>query len=173
MAGSEKSGFSAAHADLLQGATCIVTPDEDTEADHLTRLTDFWTSLGCRVLAMSPEEHDRKVARISHLPHAVAAAVVRAALGADASAAECTGNGFRDATRIAAGDPALWTGILMENRSEVLSALADVRREMALLVEILERMDEEALTRFLAEARTLRTRVPPASPQSYGSNQSS
>lgn len=173
MAGSEKAGFEAARADLFQGATCIITPEAQTEAQQVARLSAFWTSLGCRVLSMSPEEHDRRVARISHLPHAVAAAVVRAALGHDLSAAACTGNGFRDATRIAAGDPGLWTGILLENRSEVLSALADARREMALLVEILERMDEEALTRYLAEARTLRTQVPPASTSPYGSNQSS
>lgn len=111
---------------------------------------------------MSAEEHDRKIARISHLPHAVAAAVVRAAMVADPSAAQCTGNGFRDATRIAAGDPSLWTGILLENRAEVLAALHDAQREVAELVEILDRMDEEALRHYLACAQSLRAQVPAA-----------
>lgn len=173
MAGSEKAGFEAARGDLFEQATCIVTPSEGSCHTTVQRLSAWWSALGCNILTMSPEEHDRKVARISHLPHAVAAAVVRAALAAQPDAALCSGNGFRDATRIAAGDPALWTGIFLENRQEVLSALEDARREMALLVEILKRMDEGALTRFLAEARTLRMQVPPASPQPYGSNQSS
>lgn len=172
MAGSEKAGFEAARGDLFNGATCVVTPTGGTCESHLTRIVHFWTSLGCKVLTMSPQEHDRKIARISHLPHAVAAAVVRAALQADPSAAECTGNGFRDATRIAAGDPALWTGILLQNRTEVLAALNDARREMAELVEILSRMDEEALRRYLADAQSLRIQVPAVSPTPYGPDQS-
>ncbi len=173
MAGSEKAGFEAARSDLFERATCILTPTANAHSEHVRRLHAWWSALGCRTLIMSPGEHDRKVARISHLPHAVAAAVVRAALSHEPDAALCTGNGFRDSTRVAAGDPALWTGILLENRTEVLSALEDARREMALLVEILERMDEGALTHFLAEARSLRMQVPPASPPPYGSNQSS
>jgi prephenate dehydrogenase len=173
MAGSEKTGFEHARSDLFEGATCIVTPAPEAAPQDVERIQRFWTALGCRLLMMSAAEHDHKVARISHLPHAVAAAVVRAAMGQDPSTAECTGNGFRDATRIASGDPALWTGILFDNREPVLSALRDAQREMAVLVEILERMDEGALTRYLSEARELREQVPPASPHPYGSTQSS
>jgi prephenate dehydrogenase len=156
MAGSEKSGFKAARADLFERATTIITPQPSHDASQVARLESFWSALGCKVLRMDAEEHDRKVARISHLPHAVAAAVVRAALSADASAAACSGNGFRDATRIADGEAGLWTGILLENRAEVLSALKDVLGEITELVEILQSMDEGALHRYLEAARSLR-----------------
>ena len=162
MAGSEQTGFKAARADLFKRAVCILTPDPADSVPTIERLKSFWHQLGCRTICMSAEEHDRKIARISHLPHAVASAVVRAALAADPSAAECTGNGFRDATRIAGGDPGLWAGILLENRDEVLAALHDVSSQITELVEILRRLDEEALRRYLDAARSLRKHVPAA-----------
>ena len=162
MAGSEKTGFDAARADLFDGATCILTPTDPSNTVATAKLDGFWASLGCNVLQMSPAEHDRKVARISHLPHAVAAAVVRAALADDLSAALCTGNGFRDSTRVAAGDPELWTGIFKDNQAEVLAALRAAQSELTDLVEIIQRMDEEALRRYLASAQALRQQVPAA-----------
>ncbi|MBL9113563.1 MAG: prephenate dehydrogenase/arogenate dehydrogenase family protein [Verrucomicrobiaceae bacterium] len=162
MAGSEQTGFKAARADLFQRAVCILTPDESNAPADIERLETFWLRLGCKTLRMSAEEHDRKIARISHLPHAVASAVVRAALAADPTAAECTGNGFRDATRIAGGDPGMWAGILLENRDQVLAALHDVSSQITELVEILRRLDEEALRRYLDAARSLRKHVPAA-----------
>ena len=163
MAGSERTGFAAAKASLFDGATCILTPIESTKPHLLERLQAFWTAIGCRVQTMSPAVHDRTVARISHLPHAVSTAVVRAAMTADPSVAQSTGNGFRDATRIAAGDPGLWTGILLENRDQVLAGLQDVQAELRELVAILESMDEVALSRYLSQAQALRRQVPPAS----------
>jgi prephenate dehydrogenase len=161
MAGSDKAGIEAARHDLFKGASCIVTPTPQTSEASVSRAIQFWQTLGCRLLTMPPDEHDRKVARISHLPHAMAAAVVLAALRRDESAAQCTGNGFRDSTRVAGGDPALWTGILLENRSEVVSALEDVAAQTKELLAIISRQDNEALRRFLAEAQRLRALVPP------------
>lgn len=161
MAGSDKAGIAAARHDLFQGAACILTPTTDTASMALDRVRQFWETLGCRLLTMSPEEHDRKIARISHLPHAVAAAVVLAALGKDHSAVQCSGNGFRDSTRVAGGDPDLWTGILLENRHEVVPALEDVVARTKELLAIISGQDNEALRRFLAEAQQLRALVPP------------
>lgn len=161
MAGSDKAGIEAARVDLFKGAACIVTPTAQTSLVDVDRVKCFWEALGCRLLTMSPDEHDRKIARISHLPHAVAAAVVLAGLGKDPSAAHCSGNGFRDSTRVAGGDPDLWTGILLENRSEVVTALEDVVAQTKELLAIISRQDNEALRRFLAEAQKLRALVPP------------
>jgi len=160
MAGSERAGIEAARADLFEGATCIVTPTLATPQGALQLTRDFWRTLGCRLQEMSPEEHDRKIARISHLPHLAAAAITRAALQAEPDAAACVGNGFRDSTRIAAGDPDLWTGIVMENRTEILAALRDARDTMSDLVAMLENLDEKAIRRFLADAKVLRDQVP-------------
>jgi prephenate dehydrogenase len=160
MAGSERAGLEAARANLFQKATCIITPTLFTSDHALETMRVFWKALGCQLLEMSPEDHDRKIARISHLPHLVAAAVTFAALHRDPSAAACVGNGFRDATRIAAGDPDLWTGIVLQNRAEIVPALADARHAISELLAMLEEVDEKTLRRFLGDAKSLRDQVP-------------
>ena len=80
MAGSERSGIEAAREGLFEGAPCIVTPDSDCDPKMVARVSEFWSSLGCRITRMTPPEHDRLVARISHLPHALAFALVNLVL---------------------------------------------------------------------------------------------
>jgi prephenate dehydrogenase len=160
MAGSERTGIEAARADLFDGAACILTPTARTSRDDVARLTGFWRALGCRVLEMDAQEHDRRIARISHLPHVMAAATTLAALRASPAALDCAGNGFRDSTRVAAGDADLWTGILAGNRAEVLAAVRDASDTLREFLEMLDGLDEEALRRFLLEAKSLRDRLP-------------
>jgi len=156
MAGSEATGIDAARADLFAGATCILTPTAQTQPAALFRVQAFWSALGCRLLSMNVQEHDRKVARISHLPHAAAFALVRAALQADPTAAECAGNGFRDTTRIAGSDPDLWSGILLENQSEVVAALQDAVTDLQDLLAIVRGSDKEHLRQYIAKAQELK-----------------
>jgi prephenate dehydrogenase len=156
MAGSEQTGISAARADLFLGATCILTPTVQTQPAALARVQAFWSALGCRLLSMTVDEHDRKVARISHLPHAVAFALVRAALQDDPNAAECAGNGFRDTTRIAGSDPDLWSGILLENQAEVVVALQDAVTDLQDLLAIVRGADKEQLRHYIATAQELK-----------------
>lgn len=165
MAGSEKAGIETARACLFQNATCLITPGArkpSSASDPLPRLRTFWQTLGCNVLEMSPEEHDEKVARISHLPHMMAAVTTLAALRTDPSAVACVANGFRDTTRVAGGDPGLWTGIALENRPALLAQLQAAAATLTELLEILGKPDEEELRRFLAEAQSLRRTVPAA-----------
>ncbi|MCW0218817.1 MAG: prephenate dehydrogenase/arogenate dehydrogenase family protein [Prosthecobacter sp.] len=163
MAGSEKTGIEVARADLFQNAACLLTPEaEEDESGRLSRLRAFWQALGCRVLEMSPSAHDEKVARISHLPHMMAAVTTLAALRSDPSAVACVANGFRDTTRVAGGDPGLWTGIALENRSALLAQLRAASETLTELLEILDKPDEVELRRFLAEAQSLRETVPAA-----------
>lgn len=171
MAGSEKAGIEAARADLFDGAVCILTPDGDTDSHALERVRAFWLALGCRLLELPADQHDRHVARVSHMPHLMAAVTAVAALQADPEVARCAGNGFRDTTRVAGGDPDLWKDIVLENAIEVRAALHDALDTLRELVAITDGMDEEALRRFLAEAQALRSHVPPASPP-YGHPQS-
>ena len=165
MAGSHETGLGAARANLFDGATCLLTPTAKTEPGTVERVTDFWVSLGCaptKILTLPLETHDRKVARISHMPHAVAFALVRGAIESDPDAVACAGPGFRDATRIAGSDPDLWTGILLENRQAVLDSLADVSSQLTELVEIIHDNNEEALRRYLAKAKALQQLIPVA-----------
>ncbi len=160
MAGSEKAGIESARSDLFTGATSILTPTLFTDEIAMQCVRSFWAFMGCRVLEMSPEEHDRKVARISHLPHLAAAAVTMAALYDEPSNVQCVGNGFRDSTRVAAGDAGLWSGILLENRKEVIASLQDTQARLGELLAILEKMDEKALRHFLSDAKKLRDSLP-------------
>lgn len=157
MAGSEKTGIEVARENLFEKAACLLTPRPGVDT---TRLRFFWQSLGCRVLEMSPEEHDVKVARISHLPHMMAAVTTLAALRTDPSAIACVAGGFRDSTRVAAGDPGLWTGIALGNRQALMAQLREASATLTELLNILEKSDEIALRQFLAEAKLLRDTVP-------------
>ena len=159
MAGSEKTGIETARADLFEGAACLLTPAPGQDA---AALRQFWQSLGCRVLEMTPEEHDRKVARISHLPHWMAVITTLAALRQDPDAVACAAGGFRDTTRVSGGDPGLWTGISLANREALRASLQDASAVLTDLLEILSKPDEEALHRLLAEAKNLRSLLPPA-----------
>lgn len=163
MAGSEKTGIEVARADLFVNAACLLTPcPASSDPARLQRLRTFWDALGCRLLEMTPFEHDEKVARISHLPHMMAVVTTLAALRTDPSAVACAANGFRDTTRVAGGDPGLWTGIALENRTALLAQLRTASDTLTELLEILDKPDEEELRRFLAEAQSLRRTVPAA-----------
>jgi len=160
MAGSQRTGLANASGDLFHRAACLVTPTPNTRREHLDRLRAFWVKLGCRVREMTPQAHDHCVARISHLPHAMAVLTTVAALQRDTSVLDSSAGGFRDTTRVAGGDPAMWAGIFLNNRDEVISALEDAAGAMLELVEMLRSMDEEALRRFLAKAKSLRDLLP-------------
>jgi prephenate dehydrogenase len=160
MAGSERAGIEAARGDLFDGAACLVTPTAQTEGAAVERVRGFWQGLGCRVIEMSPEQHDRAVARVSHLPHLMAAVTTLAGLSRDPEVLRCAGNGFRDTTRVAAGDPGLWTGIVAQNRTEILAAVRDAEGQIRVLLEMLESLDEDSLCQWFAEAKSLRDRLP-------------
>ena len=134
----------------------VVTPTADTPPALLARLREFWESLGSAVLELSPADHDRALAQTSHLPHVVAAALA-AAIDDENSALAATG--FRDTTRIAAGDPNLWAAILLANADEISTALDGFRGRLADLADAIARRDSVALKKLLTAAKTARDRV--------------
>lgn len=154
MAGSEKTGVEFARADLFQDALCIVTPTARTP-DHVVRaMTGFWESLGARSQTLSPTVHDRLLARVSHLPHAVATALVSLSTAQDAI--ELAGPGFADATRIASGDPGMWTDILRTNRPSMIQAIDRLVRTLGQLRDRLDRDDAAGLEKWLRHGKDTR-----------------
>jgi prephenate dehydrogenase len=160
MAGSEQSGLSAAREDLFDGAVCVLTPTATTDPAALATVRDLWSAAGCVLREMGPAEHDRAIARVSHLPHAAAAALVHAAVGANPSFAELGGGGYRDSTRIAGGPESMWTEIFLDNRPEVLKGIADLQTALDTLKLALESGNRSAVEAFLSDARRLRARQP-------------
>jgi len=156
MAGGERSGMENASADMFAGRTCFVTPVPETPPAATARVEAFWSALGMRVRRLSPEEHDAVVAATSHLVHFTAAALAGALAGKPEAWRELGGPGLRDTTRVAAGDPALWTAIARGNRIALLGALDEFHGVFDALVRALREQDYVRLGELLARARVWR-----------------
>jgi prephenate dehydrogenase len=150
VAGSEKAGPANASPDLFEGRVAILTPTKNTRAEDFDLLEQFWQSLGSVVVQMTPEEHDRALALVSHLPHI--AAVVLAMTAPEKYFRFC-GSGMLDTTRVAAGDPSLWRQILTLNRDNVLTALEQYGSNLAALHGALRDNNEDEIKRFLTLAK--------------------
>ena len=153
LAGSEKRGPEHADANLFQGRLTVVTRTPQTDAAALERTTAFWRALGSRVRVMDPDEHDRGLALTSHLPHLLASAVAGIL---PPELHDLTATGFRDTTRVAAGDPSIWTGIFVENRAAVLHVLDCLEDRLTAFRNALETSDGTTLDQLLAEAKKVR-----------------
>lgn len=156
IAGSEQRGVSAARADLFRGAVCVLTPTGKTPADAVARVRQTWEALGMAVHEMPPHLHDRLLAEVSHLPHAVAAALVRAM---SAAAEPLVGPGWSDTTRVASGDAALWRDILMSNAGEVAAALQRFQGTLAAFRSALAQGDAAKVESLLAESKARRDKL--------------
>jgi prephenate dehydrogenase len=156
MAGSEKSGWEIARADLFRGATVIVTPTDATEPRAAKGVTALWEALGARVSALDPETHDRVVAAISHLPHVAAWALVDAVGRFEPGALAFAARGFKDTTRIAASDPDVWGEILLSNRDAIRASLTALRAALDDLERLLAAGDAAGLEALLARIKLAR-----------------
>jgi len=159
LAGSEQAGYRVARADLFRGATVVVTPTEKTELAALKKITELWEALGARVTALDPDTHDRTVAAISHLPHLIACALVDGAGRVEPAALELAARGFRDTTRIAAGDPDMWTEIFLANRDALTAGIEAFRAALADLQRVIDAGGAEPLRAELARIKAIRERL--------------
>ena len=163
MAGSELDGLDGADGALFEGAVWVLTPTAETEDTTFAAVARIVSDLGAEVVALPPDRHDALVAVVSHVPHLAAAALMTVAdqrAEEHAALLRLAAGGFRDMTRIAAGQPALWLDICAENRTAIVEALDA-------LVDRLERMREtvagdqrEALLSELTRAREARINLP-------------
>jgi prephenate dehydrogenase len=154
MAGSHRTGVAHADANLFEGRVCVVTPAAETDPEAAVLVTELWQSVGAKVVQLSPEQHDRLVARTSHLPHLTAAALCSlVGRSLNSGIQNLVGSGFRDTTRIAAGEPRLWTEICEHNRDEITAALGELIDELGHLRRLLKQGDLSTVARFLDQAR--------------------
>ena len=160
MAGAEKTGVSAANAELFQKAVCAVTPTGATNADALQRVEDFWRSVGALPLRMSADKHDDLVSRSSHLPHVVAAELANYVLSPVHPKEQATlcANGFRDTTRIASGSPEMWRDICLANRVNLARVLGVFIEDLQEFQIALNNGDTKAVEEFFSQAKERRDR---------------
>ena len=155
MAGSEKSGMEHAHADLFSNRPAILTPEPKCNQIHLGKLIEFWEILEMTVHQLSSAEHDKVIASLSHLPHLVSSALSFTISDQAKLASRLSGQGLRDTIRISGGDPSLWTGILSENKAQVLSGLNDFEDSIRMIKNLISEEDREGLEEFLKKGALL------------------
>ena len=172
VAGSEKSGASAANPDLFRNHWVILSPLAETDEDALDLVTDMWAATGARTRLMDESLHDQVLGMISHLPHAVAYALMPL-LDTQAARDDCltlAARGFYDISRIASSDPVMWRDILLHNGPVVRELIAKYRDTLGELDRLIESADGPRLESWFANARELRSAIqelrPPGKPDS-------
>lgn len=159
MAGSEQSGIAAADPLILENAAYILTPTRQTPQPALEKLKQAVRAMGAKPFILEPEAHDRFAALVSHLPYLVAVALVQTLQSNGYSRAllsNLIGNGFKDTTRIAMGEPGMWYDIFRTNKIFLEDALKNFQRELNLLRYNVEKENETVIIKMLEDAGIFR-----------------
>ncbi|MEW6574067.1 MAG: prephenate dehydrogenase [Bacillota bacterium] len=162
MAGSERTGVKSADPYLFENAYYILTPTPETDRSAVETVAKMAVAVGARVIELDPGEHDLYVAAVSHLPHCVAAALVNTIAGLPEREAvlPLAAGGFRDTTRVAAGDPEMWRDIVVANREAILGMIGKYQAELALLAALIRTGDGPGVDEWFKKAQALRQTVP-------------
>ena len=167
IAGSEQDGVSGANADIFSGSVWVLCPTADTDDAALSRVKEVVSVFGAQVLVMSPERHDELVAVVSHVPHLTAATLMQVAANhaeQQRNLLRLAAGGFRDMTRVAAGQPSIWPAICTQNSKAIVNVLDDLLTDLAWLREAVANQDEPALLTHLEGARVARRNLPTTAP---------
>jgi prephenate dehydrogenase len=158
MAGREIGGTGSARADLFQGRSWILTPSPDLKPASKAIVLELIHLLGAMPIELSAEDHDRAVAKISHLPQVAASLIAKQLTGTPAEWMELAGQGLRDTTRIAASDESLWKEIIFSNRAELEQLLINLQNDLGAMIAGLD--DPEKIAALIAAGRAGRALIP-------------
>lgn len=158
IAGTEKSGVTAAFPELFENRKVILTPTEETNVQACAQVQAMWEAAGAEVVSMPVEHHDEVLAATSHLPHVLAYSLVDTLARMDerVEVFQFAAGGFRDFTRIASSHPKMWHDICLANRDAVLSVLAQFNQDLAVLAKALEQGDSEQILTIFNRAKAAR-----------------
>ncbi|MFA5115362.1 MAG: prephenate dehydrogenase [Candidatus Omnitrophota bacterium] len=153
LAGSQNQGIKNARADMFKGSLCVLTPTARTKPVVLDKVSRMWKMFGARVALLSPKEHDRILAMVSHLPHCVSFALMAALPKGHLKYAS---SGLRDTTRIAGSDAGLWVDIFLSNRENMLKAIAVFQKKLEAVKKAIRSKDRAVLIRRLTQSNRKR-----------------
>ncbi len=153
IAGSEQRGIEFARDDLFEGAMCILTTTKKTDRQSLQTLRSFWSKLGCSVKSITPKEHDRIFANVSHLPHITAAALINAN---NKEELKFAGKGFMDTSRLASGPANIWSDVLLTNVNNVTKGIDKIIAELVKIKKAIKKENKQQIEQLLEKARTKR-----------------
>lgn len=164
MAGSERSGVTAADPSLFRGAYYVLTPTDDTNLEAYRQVHEFVSAIGARVISVPAGAHDEAVAVVSHVPHVAAAALValasRRSERGGRDVLRLAAGGFKDMTRIAAGSPELWTGICLDNAGPLVAGIEELQEVLGEFADAVANADADAVREWLAEPAKVRRELP-------------
>ena len=158
MAGREIGGAGSARADLFQGRSWILTPSDDVDPGSKELVVGMIQSLGATPIELSAADHDRAVAKISHLPQIAASLVAKQLTGTPSEWMELAGQGLRDTTRIAGSDEGLWKEIIFSNRTELKELLINLQNDLHSMITALD--DPEKIAELIAAGRKGKAAIP-------------
>ena len=158
MAGREIGGAASARADLFQGRSWILTPSADVDPASRALVLELIALLGATPIELSALDHDRAVARISHLPQIASSLVAKQLAGTPPEWMELAGQGLRDTTRIAGSDESLWKEIIYSNRSELQQLLINLQNDLQSMIDSLE--DPQQIAQLIAQGRAGKALIP-------------
>ena len=158
IAGSEKSGIAASNPDLYVNQNVILTPDDNTDAEALELVSLLWQAVGAHVVTMPIDQHDKVLASTSHLPHALAFALVDTLRTEEENIDifRFAAGGFRDFTRIAASHPVMWHDIMLANKSSILDVMHDFRAKLDELEQAMHADDSQTILSMFERAKDSR-----------------
>jgi prephenate dehydrogenase len=159
IAGSDKTGFEYARADLFEGAKVIITPTERTDKSALEKISILWKKVGADVEFMSAKEHDRVYALMSHLPHLISFCMVNAVMEIDKKLINYAGSGFKSFTRIAKSSPELWGDIFILNSDNILECLSFFCDQVEEIKKLIKERNLDELKKCIEKAKNLRERI--------------
>jgi prephenate dehydrogenase len=154
IAGSEQRGIEFARDDLFDQTTCILTKTKKTNHQAVQTLKRFWADIGCYVKLMTPTEHDRIFANISHLPHVAAAALINSNSSKELKFA---GKGFIDTSRIASGPANIWADVLLKNAGNTIKGIDKIIAELLKLKKAIKSQNKQQIENLLEAARKKRS----------------
>ena len=160
VAGTEYSGPDAGFATLFDDRWCLLTPEDGTSPEAISRLTKFWQKLGSAVDVMDADHHDRVLAVTSHIPHLIAYNIVGTASDleevSESEVIKFSASGFRDFTRIAASDPIMWRDVFLHNKDAVLEMLGRFSEDLSALQRAVRWGDGDLLFEHFTKTRDIR-----------------
>ncbi len=164
IAGTEKSGPEAGFSNLFEGHWTILTPLEgEKKSEAVQKISRFWEACGSMVEIMSPKHHDRVLGITSHLPHLIAYTIVGTATDLEedtqSEIIKYSAGGFRDFTRIAAGDPTMWRDIFLSNKEAILDVLQRFNEDLTELQKAIRKGESEQLFHYFEKTSAIRKGV--------------
>lgn len=153
LAGSEKKGTTHASAELFEGAVCIMTPTDQTNRLAKEKVKHFWINLGTQVKFLTPDQHDKILAYISHLPHLIAYTLVETI---PAEYLEFSAQGLKDTTRIASSSPQMWNDICLANPKNIVKSIDELVKSLSTIRKMILTKDEPGLNDYFQKSKTKR-----------------